>query len=256
MELKEFTDLVQKTRTKDFLKPSEFAEQIFNEQYSDYDQEYFRNNFSNIIEKLRDVLYISHQHQLDLFQGKMTKILLESAYGVKKSYSDTELSEFFVDYNQYLYEMNKSTTNSWRSRAGKEFEAMIETTLKHAGVPYESQKGIGKEKFSGTEFSKLVDIVIPSVEQFQKDKFNCVIISAKTTLRERWQETVEEINRTGIRTMYLITLDEKVSANNIKRMNESNIRIVTTEQVKKNYYLEESNVISLEEMIKDIQKYI
>ena len=38
-----------------------------------------------------------------------------------------------------------------------------------------------------------------------------MLISAKTTLRERWQEIPEEMGRTGAREMFLVTLDDTIS---------------------------------------------
>jgi hypothetical protein len=55
-----------------------------------------------------------------------------------------------------------------------------------------------------------------------------MLISAKTTLRERWQEVPEEVNRTGIREMYLATLDDSFSEETINILYEANVVVVTT----------------------------
>lgn len=59
----------------------------------------------------------------------------------------------------------------------------------------------------------MVDTVSPGVTEFEINKRDAVLISAKTTLRERWQEVPEEMGSTGAREMFLATLGEKVSDN-------------------------------------------
>nr|MCV5142830.1 type II restriction endonuclease [Escherichia coli] len=90
------------------------------------------------------------------------------------------------------------------------------------------QGAIGKSFFQKNQIGKLVDLVMPGVVQYTSNKRNTMLISAKTTLRERWQEVPEEVNRTGIREMYLATLDDSFSEETINILYEANVVVVTT----------------------------
>ena len=92
---------------------------------------------------------------------------------------------------------------------------------------------------------KLVDLVIPGVVEYARNKNESILISAKTTLRERWQEVPEEMSRTGSSKMYLVTLDESVSDNVLDILYESNIIIVTTAEIKEKAYPDSMHVISI-----------
>ena len=69
----------------------------------------------------------------------------------------------------------------------------------------------------------------------------------KTTLRERWQEVVEEIGRSNVPGIYLLTVDEDISEKKVKQIGMHNITLVVLNSVKvlrkmKNEY----NVIDFE----------
>lgn len=54
----------------------------------------------------------------------------------------------------------------------------------------------------------------------------------KTTLRERWQEVVEEVTRSNIPTIHLLTVDDDISQNKVEQMAEHNIVLVVLNDVK------------------------
>ncbi|MCV5090293.1 type II restriction endonuclease, partial [Escherichia coli] len=76
-----------------------------------------------------------------------------------------------------------------------------------------------------------------------------MLISAKTTLRERWQEVPEEVNRTGIREMYLATLDDSFSEETINILYEANVVVVTTIENKNFKYKNNNRVLTFEDML-------
>ena len=128
----------------------------------------------------------------------------------------------------YIYALTLSNTQSRRSRAGKEFESIIELILIGAGIPLDSQGNIGKQEFVNKGLGKLVDLVSLGVLEYIVNKRNTVLISAKTTLRERWQEVPEEMGRTGAREMFLATLDTSISSDVLNTLYEANIQVTTT----------------------------
>lgn len=54
----------------------------------------------------------------------------------------------------------------------------------------------------------------------------------KTSLRERWQEVVEEVVRSNLPNIYLLTVDDNISENKITQMSQHNIILVVIESVK------------------------
>lgn len=115
-----------------------------------------------------------------------------------KNKAGIEAVTWFVEtFPEEIYSLTLSNTQSRRSRAGKEFEAIIELILIGANIPIDSQGNIGKKAFVEKGLGKLVDIVSPGAIEYNLNKRNTVLISAKTTLRERWQEVPEEMGRTG-----------------------------------------------------------
>lgn len=113
--------------------------------------------------------------------------------------------------------------------------------------PYESQKGVGRKAFSDLHLGKMVDSVLPGVDSFGKSRRHTIIGSMKTTLRERWQEVVEEIGRSNVPGIYLLTVDEDISEKKVKQIGMHNITLVVLNSVKvlrkmKNEY----NVIDFE----------
>ena len=136
----------------------------------------------------------------------MLKELVDDEY--IKTLTPIEAITWFVEeFPEHIYALTLSNTQSRRSRAGKEFESTIELILIGAGIPLDSQGNIGKQEFVNKGLGKLVDLVSPGVLEYIVNKRNTVLISAKTTLRERWQEVPEEMGRTGAREMFLATLD-------------------------------------------------
>ncbi len=129
-------------------------------------------------------------------------------------------------------------------------DAHVELVLLGVGVQIDSQGKIGKELFQSRGLGKLVDLVSPGVVEFTIDKNLTCLISAKTTLRERWQEVPKEMSRTGASKMYLATLDESISDSTLRNIYEQDITIVTTQNIKENRYRGESHVITFERLIR------
>ena len=82
----------------------------------------------------------------------------------------------------------------------------------------------------------------------------------KTTLRERWQEVVEEVSRSNVPNIYLLTVDDDISENKVIQMNNHNIVLVVLQNVKAQLHLKNKrSVIDFEsyflEEIPNMMKY-
>ena len=152
-------------------------------------------------------------------------------------------------YNE-IYEISKSFSQSRRSRAGQEFQAIISILMQLYGFEYDSQAKLGKVRFKGIGL-KMVDGIFPGIDCFSVSKQNCCVLTLKTTLRERWQEVVDEIKRVNIPSIYLLTLDPGITSGMLDLMHEHNILLVTLQE-NKNQFLGTSHVLSFEEFFGEV----
>ena len=98
-----------------------------------------------------------------------------------------------------------SASQQRKSRAGYSYEHHIEAMLTAGGVPFEKQVII--------EAKKRPDFILPSLKFIDSGKPGAetgLILSAKTTLRERWKQVERE---KGNRNLYLTTVDENIAGN-------------------------------------------
>jgi hypothetical protein len=162
----------------------------------------------------------------------LTSNLGEMEFGQIKKQLSRVIGEYSGAVFPYFYELSLSTTNSRRSRAGKTFESLIEKILTIREIPFDNQSQLGTSFFKEHNLGKKVDLIIPGRFAYEQKRTSCGIISAKTSLRERWQEVVEELNRSNTRHIYLATLDESISDNQLQLMRNYSITLVVRESEK------------------------
>lgn len=145
----------------------------------------------------------------------------------------------------YFFELAKSVTNSRRSRAGKAFEQIVHSLMDAYKYPYNDQSTISKKVFKEKGLGKIVDGILPGMESYERNRSKCLVVTMKTTLRERWQEVVEELNRTNVPSIHLLTLDEGITSNVLETMKNHNITLVAYDHVQKKFSAH-TNIISFE----------
>lgn len=242
----DFSTKIQEYRTTKLGEPFDLAYESFVKLgYDTKDEAFFINNASEIILALRETCWSSFLQKEAVFTSEMLESLIDKNH-VSKMDPVEAIREFLQIYPEHIYLLSLSNTQSRRSRAGKEFEAIIFLLLTGAGIQSNSQGSIGKNYFQKNNLGKLVDFVIPGVFEYNADKHNSILVSAKTTLRERWQEVPEELQRTGSSMMYLATLDDSISDEAIRIMNEANIILVTLKELKDEIYADKRSVIDFE----------
>lgn len=247
--LKDYNDLIKGERIASFDKPYDLAYNAFEKLgYFLQDDQFFKTNASLIVESVYKECWDLYAPEEKKFCEKMLKKLIDPA--VVDGMTPVQAIEWFAaEYPEHIYALNLSNTQSRRARVGKQFEAIIELILVGSNIRYDSQGNIGKSIFVDKGLGKLVDVVVPSAQEFNLNKFSTVLISAKTTLRERWQEVPEEMGRTGARDMYLVTLDDSVTDEVITALYEANIQLVTTKSIKDDNYAKKSSVVDFETLI-------
>lgn len=252
ISLDEYKALVKDTRKKHFQTPYDFIYDSFVDSgYDKMGSSYFYKNASIVVSELRRVSWEKFKPLEREFTSKMLLSLIDdNSKKYIESLKPLEAISWFIEkFPEYIYALILSNTQSRRSRAGKEFESIIELILIGAKIPFDSQGNIGKLEFAKKGLGKLVDIVSPGVIEYLINKRNTVLISAKTTLRERWQEVPEEMSRTGAREMFLATLDTAISNEVLNVLYEANIQVTTTRDIKNNYYSTNNRVLDFEKLL-------
>jgi hypothetical protein len=145
-----------------------------------------------------------------------------------------------------------SASQQRRSRAGYSFEHHIEAMLLAGGVPFEKQVVM--------EAKKRPDFVLPSLKYLRRSAGGLepgLILSAKTTLRERWKQVEREM---GSNDLFLATVDETIASNAIEDMAGMGITLVVPESLKAKdsiaakaaEYRGHENVLSFHEFFHDV----
>ena len=150
----------------------------------------------------------------------------------------------------YIYRLSLSNTQSRRSRAGKSFESIIYKIYESLGYEYDSQSKVGRKIFDNLGLGKKVDSILPNIQCYSERRNKTIIGTMKTSLRERWQEVAEEIERTKIPEIHLLTADEAIPKSKAKEMANHNIIVVTYDWVANSESLKSmKNIISFEKYL-------
>jgi hypothetical protein len=189
------------------------------------------------------VLEISRGLELDIYREfevrRRSTELIQLILGNDSSTTSIEqaLINIITEYRQ-IDGILLSAAQTRKSRAGASFELHIEKLLVDGAIPHEVQVVI--------ESKKRPDFVLPSFKMFSdtaRPREAALVLSAKTTLRERWKQVTHEISNCDL---FLATVDESIAANAIEDMARHGIQLVVPESLKKSdttVYASHSNVI-------------
>lgn len=267
-ELAAFDELIKQYRSEHIRSSQEIVTLVMQNEAT-YIQLIQAKKISECISRLREAVwseYLSDEvefnallmkdlHKLLQTPKKILDILLTNniveAKGTELIEKIKELcGEYAGRVFPYIYRLSLSNTQSRRSRAGKSFEAIVYKIYEHLGYSFDSQSKVGRKTFDSLGLGKKVDSILPSIEAFKKRRNKTIIGTMKTSLRERWQEVAEEIERTKIPEIHLLTADEAISKNKALEMANHNIIIVTYSWVSDSDSLKEmKNIISFEEYL-------
>lgn len=164
-----------------------------------------------------------------------------------KSSPDRVLWSIVENY-QRLDALFLSASQQRKSRAGASFELQIEELLRNGRVPYERQVVL--------EAKKRPDFVMPGkslLRSERRNKEDVLILSAKTTLKERWKQVQRELTNCDF---FLATVDENVAGNAIEDMRALGVALVVPESLKDSdstEYRSHPNVIDFASFFADIR---
>jgi len=130
-----------------------------------------------------------------------------------------------------------SIAQSRKQRAGKAFEDIIKILFRMLEYPFDEQQVINGKP----------DFLMPNRTHYDENAMDCIIFTAKRTLRERWRQIVTEGTR-GL-GFYLATMDKNITDSQLTEMRRNRIYLVMPEAVKgsKEHYTRATNVLSFEE---------
>lgn len=154
----------------------------------------------------------------------------------------TELEQMGKVLGSYLNVFDRfflSIAQSRRTRAGNSFESLQNALFKELAYPFDEQKVINGKP----------DFLMPSYEHYLRNPIDCIIFTAKRTLRERWRQIVTEGTR-GY-GFFLATIDEKVSSTQLAEMHHNKIYLVCPENIKIAKYNDKMNVLSYKQFFMD-----
>jgi hypothetical protein len=135
-----------------------------------------------------------------------------------------------------------SASQQRKTRAGRSFETHLATMLKDGRIAFEEQAILGGRR---------PDFVLPSKRVLglreSRPFIEALVLSAKTTLRERWKQITHERFNCAI---FLATVDDRVSRPALDEIQAAGIGLVVPESLKtskETFYEGHANVISFRE---------
>ena len=185
----------------------------------------------------RDIEYkLYKQAELRHRAAEVLRIITEGGKGLAESIvrGFPQLDATFLSASQHR-----------KSRAGRSFERHIARLLSDGGIAFEEQAVTGGRR---------PDFVMPSLivlNDKSRTFEEALILSAKTTLRERWKQLAMEKFDCAL---FLATVDDRVSTDAVDDMLKQEICLVVPESLKKSketcYALKE-NVITFRTFFDD-----
>jgi len=207
------------------------ASQVITAKYQ-YSKEQIKLHFDSLFNETQGEIYkvyLKYQHEYGkLVLSAFADQLIEKGELCDVSEVGTILGKYFPVFDAFFL----SLAQSRKSRAGKSFESIHNALFKELGYPFDEQRVINGKP----------DFIMPSYDHYMKNSIDCIIFTAKRTLRERWRQIVTEETR-GL-GFYLATIDENISSNQLDEAKHHRIYIVCPEEIKAKYYSGKINVLS------------
>lgn len=155
----------------------------------------------------------------------------------------TQIVQRVVRHFIPLYQVMLNASQQRRTRVGTGFESHIRKMLQTGNIPYEEQAVVSTRR---------PDFVLPNKNLYVKKSADALVLAAKTTLRERWKQVPMEQRNC---TVFLATMDEKVTRSAVKEMADLQITLVVPESFKSKgtiiEYAKESNVLTFKQFFSE-----
>lgn len=243
------TTSAQKINLKDFaeqndiqLKDQRFiaveVSKTITERYN-YNKEKIKLNFDELLDETQIEIYRVYLKYEQEYGESVFKAFVKHLIDTGEVNNLSQVGEILGNYFKSFDTFFLSLAQSRKARAGKSFEAIHNALFKKLEYPFDEQRVINGKP----------DFIMPSYDHFLQNSIDCIIFTAKRTLRERWRQIVTEGTR-GL-GFYLATIDEGISSNQLTEAHSNRIYIVCPARIKNNFYKDKVNVLSFTQFFKD-----
>ena len=202
--------------------------------------DYLKANCDQIFDELLSLEFELYKQKERDVNTKLLWLVLQDAVPATKRYSRKEIEAIIKGKFDDLRDFYKSIMQSRSSRAGGSVQNHIAYILTTLGYPFEAQQTLNGKP----------DFILPCKKLYQTNPAECVLVTAKRTLRERWRQIITE----GFKSpqYFLVTIDEKQSKNGLQEMAGHRIYLVVPERLKTKIpsYKAAGNVISIKAFLK------
>ena len=228
---------------------------------SDFISKIYDNSYNKY---LKDEHIVSKEVIENLLLTKEAKTYLKNTAKplsdkINKSINDEKIKDIITEllssslhtFNEQIYQFNLSTTNSRRARSGRTFEIIIQILCEDVfGYPVITQALVGRPNWNNNNLKK-IDFLIPDLKTYKSNRTNALLISTKTSLKERWEQIVSELVISRAPQIYLCTLDKNINEGLIQNISEHNITLVLLKKQQEKFK-SHSNVISFENLFNSV----
>jgi hypothetical protein len=233
------TEKLRESFKKNILTSQQVIEESVRKKASHGNPVQIKRNFSGLVREIEDEAYHVYLEAQEKAWKKTIRQYCDSEVGTNANYDAflLFLQEHLADFDCLFL----SIAQSRKSRAGKAFESIIRTLFRELNYPFSEQQVINGKP----------DFLMPSRSHYDAHPMDCIVFTAKRTLRERWRQIVTEGMKA--RGFFLATIDNKISENGLKEMNANKIFLVVPQSLKHEipHYQKAPNVISFEDFFED-----
>lgn len=152
----------------------------------------------------------------------------------------------FDDIDSFL-KIALSVANRRKSRTGSSLERNLESIFSDEEIRFETQVI--------TENRKKPDFIFPGGQEYHRPDFPekfLHMMAAKTCCKDRWRQVINEADR--IKEKHLFTLQEGISANQLKEMYDHDVKLVVPEPNLKKFPQEwREDILSLNSFVQFIK---
>ena len=168
------------------------------------------------------------------------RLMEEKVYAEKMTKPFGSIGAFMQMANEVL--------NRRKSRAGKSLEHHLADIFTHNKLVFEEQ--------TVTEDNKKPDFLFPNSECYHNLQFpadDLIVLGAKTTCKDRWRQVLTEANRVDVK--FLFTLQQGISKNQLREMQDSQLKLVVPRKYIDSFPKEfQSDISDLQGFIQHVKK--
>lgn len=195
------------------------------------------NDLRTLTTEIEFTIYRSHELRFRAAQA------LEIIFRDGLAPTTTQIVQRVVRHFIPLYKVMLDASQQRKTRVGTGFEAHIRTMLLAGKIPHAEQAVVSTRR---------PDFVLPNKSLYVSRSSDALVLAAKTTLRERWKQVPMEQRNC---TVFLATMDEKVTRSAVKEMANLQITLVVPEAFKTNgtviEYAKEPNVLTFKQFFRE-----